>query len=327
MNIDQDSAQQVILTIRTLHQTAIDQRDQDFTSYLIDIFKSIEEETNFQLLLPLLTELLRDYVDRAALKIEFLQAQCLEIFTRLLNKWTEDQERIVIILRFLTELLVNSENVQHKFLEYGAYEKIFRFLRRVTSPSTDFIDRLLILMTEKSSFQIDPSLSAVDLFVQFVNTDIAKVLIHWIPYLLQNTDRHRIIHSIQIIVSRSLQNKMIACSHGIISAILDIIDDPYSLNILDDKILLDTIFSILEKLTRFSITADEIRQICQLFLQNTPFNKQLLRVLITAAKHDDSETNSISSYFDLQRLNSVSEQKRTVNLNDVLLISRVLFYQ
>ena len=39
-------------------------------------------------------------------------------------------------------------------------------------------------------------------------------------------------------------------------------------------------------------------------IKNTLFKKQLLRVLITAAKHDDQDTQNISSYFDLQRPNS-----------------------
>ena len=93
---------------------------------------------------------------------------------------------------------------------------------------------------------------------------------------------------------------MMACSNNIIYSLIDIL---YS-NKLEDKILLDNIFSILEKLSRFSINAKEIRHICQLFNQNTLFKKQLLRVLITAAKHDDQDTQNISSYFDLQRPNS-----------------------
>ena len=76
-------------------------------------------------------------------------------------------------------------------------------------------------------------------------------------------------------------------------------------NKLEDKILFDNIFSILEKLSRFSINTKEIRYICQLFNQNTSFKKQLLRILIIAAKHNDPDTQTISSYFDLQRPNSV----------------------
>ncbi|CAF4564597.1 unnamed protein product, partial [Rotaria magnacalcarata] len=113
--------------------------------------------------------------------------------------------------------------------------------------------------------------------------------------------QHHIIHSINIIVSRSLQNKMMACSNDIIYSLIDI----FFSNKLHDKILLDKIFSILEKLARFSINTKEIRHIYQLFNENTSCKKQLLRILITAAKHDDSDTQTISSYFDLQRSNSV----------------------
>ncbi len=50
---------------------------------------------------------------------------------------------------------------------------------------------------------------------------------------------------------------------------------------------------------------NEIRHIFHLFNQNTSVKKQLLHVLITAAKHDDPDTQTISSYFDLQRPDSV----------------------
>ncbi|CAF4138084.1 unnamed protein product, partial [Rotaria sp. Silwood2] len=109
-----------------------------------------------------------------------------------------------------------------------------------------------------------------------------------------------IIHSINIIVSRSLQNKMMACSNDIIYSLIDIL----FLNKSTDKVLLDNIFSTLEKLARFSISTEEIRHICQLFNENTLFKKQLLRILITAAKHDDPDTQTVSSYFDLHRSNS-----------------------
>jgi hypothetical protein len=50
---------------------------------------------------------------------------------------------------------------------------------------------------------------------------------------------------------------------------------------------------------------NEIRHIFHLFNQNTSVKKQLLRVLITSARNDDPDTQIISSYFDLQRPNSV----------------------
>jgi hypothetical protein len=155
-------------------------------------------------------------------------------------------------------------------------------------------------MTEKSNLQIDDTLTLVDLFVNLINPHTMIILIHSIPYLTNISDQRHIIHSINIIVSRSLQNKMIACSNDIIYSLIDIL---YS-NKLQDKILLDNIFCILEKLSRFSINTKEIRHICQLFNQDTPFKKQLLRVLITAAKNDDPDVQNISSYFDLQRPNS-----------------------
>ena len=118
-------------------------------------------------------------------------------------------------------------------------------------------------MTDKSNLQIEDSLTAVDLFVHLINPHITIVLIYWIPYLINISDQHHIIHSINIIVSRSVQNKMMACSNDIIYSLIDIL---YSKKF-EDKILLDNIFSILEKLSRFSINAKEIRHICQLFNQ------------------------------------------------------------
>ncbi|CAF3865097.1 unnamed protein product [Adineta steineri] len=303
MLIDEQNADQIITTIRTLHQTTIDQREHDLTEYLIEIFQSIEEQQqqlNLIHLFHLLTNLLRDYIDRAALKIEFLNAKCLEIIDRILINQTTNQENIISILQFIAELLVNSKNVQEVFLKFNGYEKIFRSLYYVHTPSLDFVNQLLILMTENSTLQIDQSLTAVDLYVHFINPYIAIILISWLPYLTNISHQHHIIHTINIIVSRSLQNKMMACSNNIIYSLIDILFS----NKLNDKILLDNIFSILEKLCRFSINIKEIRHICQLLNQNTSFKKQLLRVLITAAKHDDPDTHSISSYFDLQRANS-----------------------
>jgi hypothetical protein len=306
MLIDEQNIEEVIGTIRTIHQATIDQRQHDLTDYLLDFFQSIEEqeEINLANLFRVLTNLLRDYVDRAALKIEFLKGKCLETIDRLLIKQINNEENITSILQFIAELLVNSENVQQKFLEFHGYQKLFHFLQYVHSPSNDFINQLLILMTEKSTLQIDPSLTAVDLFVHFINPHIAVVLIHWIPYLTNRLAQHHIIHSINIIVSRSLQNKMMACSNEIIYSLIDIL---FSAKF-EEKILLDNIFSILEKLARFSINTKEIRHICQLFNQETNFKKRLLRVLITAAKNDDPDTQTISSYFDLQRSNSVRKR-------------------
>ncbi|CAF1147923.1 unnamed protein product [Rotaria sordida] len=302
MLIDEQNVDEIITTIRTLHQTSIDQRRYDLTEYLIEFFQLIKQDQQINLLntFHLLTNLLRDYVDRAALKIEFLKAKCLEIIYEILINETNNENNIISIIQFISELLINSENVQEKFLDFNGYEKIFHFLDHVYSPTIDFINQLLILMTEKTSLQIDNSLTPVDILVHFINPHIAVILIHWIPHIIDISHQHHIIHSINIIVSRSLQNKMMACSNNIIYSLINIL----FFNKFNDKILLDNIFSILEKLARFSINTKEIRHICQLFNENTPFKKQLLRILITAAKHDDPDTQTISSYFDLQRANS-----------------------
>lgn len=301
MLIDEQNVDQIITKIRTLHQTTINQRPYDLTEYLVEFFEFIKKQTDLSNIFHLLTNLLRDYVDRAALKIEFLKAKCFEIIYEILNNEVNNENNIISILQFICELLVNSENVQEKFLEFNGYEKIFHFLYNVHSPPVDFIHQLLILMTEKSTLQIDSLLTPVDIFVYFVNPCIAVVLINWLPYLTNVSDQHLIIHSINIIVSRSLQNKMMACSNNIIYSLIVILFS----NKLEDKILLDNIFSILEKLSRFSINTKEIRLIYKLFNEKTTFKKQLLRILITAAKHDDPDTHTISSYFDLQRSNSV----------------------
>ncbi|CAF0830697.1 unnamed protein product [Rotaria sp. Silwood1] len=303
MLIEEQNVDQIITTIRTLHQTTIDQRQCDLTEYLIEFFQFIkqqEQQTNLSNIFYLLTNLLRDYIDRAALKVEFLKAKCLETIYEILTNETNDENNIISILQFVSELLVNSENIQEQFLNFNGYEKIFHFLYHVHTPTMDFINQLLILMTEKTVLQVDDSLTPVDIFVHLINPHITVILIHWIPYLTNTSHQHHIIHSIHIIVSRSLQNKMMACSHDIIYSLIDIL---FSIK-LHDKILLDNIFSILEKLARFSISAKEICHICQLFNENTLFKKQLLRILITAAKHDDPDTQAISSYFDLQRPNS-----------------------
>ncbi|CAF4197890.1 unnamed protein product [Rotaria socialis] len=300
MLIDEQNVDQIISTIGTIHQTTIDQRPYDLTEYLTEFFQLIKQQTNLSNVFYLLTKLLRDYIDRAALKIEFLKANCLETISEILISEVDNEDNIISIFQFICELLVNSENVQEKFLHFNGYEKIFHFLYHVHSPSIEFLNQFLILMTEKTTLQIDSSLTPVDIFVHFINPRIAVILIHWIPYLTNISLQHHIIHSINIIVSRSLQNKMMACSNDIIYSLIDILFS----NKLHDKILLDKIFSILEKLARFSINTKEIRHIYQLFNENTSCKQQLLRILITAAKHDDSDTQTISSYFDLQRSNS-----------------------
>ena len=115
MLIDEEN---VVSTIRTLHQTSINQRAHDLTEYLIEVFQSIEEQQdkiNLFNLFSLFKNLLRDYDDRAALKIEFLNAKCLETIDRLLINQINNQNNITSILQFIAELLVNSENAQQNF--------------------------------------------------------------------------------------------------------------------------------------------------------------------------------------------------------------------
>jgi len=82
MVINEQNLDQIITTIRTLHQTTIDQRQYDLTDYIIEVFQTIEQK-NINIFY-LLTNLLRDYIDRPALKIEFLKAKCLETIDRIL---------------------------------------------------------------------------------------------------------------------------------------------------------------------------------------------------------------------------------------------------
>jgi len=301
--VNEEQFDEVITTIRTLHQTTIDQRQTNLTSFLLELFQTIENQTNLVKIFPFLTQLLRNYDDRAALKIEFVQSQCFETIERLA---TNSTDRLVDLLDFVAELIVNSENVHQKFLDFDGYERIFSFLNRISSPPEDFLQRLLILMTSRSTLEIDRSLTPVDLYIQLLNPRLARVLINWIPQLERRVDQQKILHAMNILVSRSVQNRMIACSQGILSTFIDLFDRDKStlLKQFDDKLVFDTIFSILEKLCRFSIRCEEIRQIFRLFVDKTPFQREFLRVLITAAKHDDPETQTISSYFDFERSNS-----------------------
>ncbi|CAF4706036.1 unnamed protein product, partial [Rotaria socialis] len=133
---------------------------------------------------------------------------------------------------------------------------------------------------------------------------ITVSLIHWIPYLIDASFQQYIISSITKIVLRSLQNKMMACSNGIILALLQILNNTdENSNKLEENVLID-IFFLLENLSRFSISPQEIRYTCQLFHRNSLFKKQLLEFLIKSAKHDDPDVQCTSSYFDLQQGNS-----------------------
>ncbi|CAF3646804.1 unnamed protein product [Adineta steineri] len=303
MLINEKNLDQIIDTIRKLHQTTIDQRLVDLTDYLTEFLQSIQvEQSN---IFRTLTQLIRNSEDRTALKIEFLKAQCLEIIYAKVNN-NENENNIIAILEFIIELLNNSENVQEKFLHFNGYEKYFKLLSYIHSPTIEFINQLIILMIEKSTLpNEDIIIFPIDSFVIFNNPHIAISLLYWIPYLNDISHQCHIISSIEKIILRSLQNKMMACSNRIIFTLLDVlkINNNENSNKLDEKILFN-IFSLLENLSRFSINAQEIRLIWQLFHQNTSLKTQLLQLLITAAKYDDPDTQSISSYFDLQRPNS-----------------------
>ncbi|CAF0892895.1 unnamed protein product [Rotaria sordida] len=300
MLIDEKNIDEIINTIRKLHQTTIDHRLVDLTEYLTEFFQSIQPQQSN--LFRMLTCLVHDYQDCAALKIEFLQAQCFETLCKILNT---DEDNIISILEFIIELLNNSESVQEKFLHFNGYQKFFNSLRYIHSPTMNFINQLIILMIKKSTLHNEELLAqTIDSFVSFINPHIAISLIHWIPYLTNVSYQQHIISSIDKIVLRSLQNKMMACSNGIILALLEILNnDDTNSNKLEEKILID-IFSLLENLSQFSINPQEIRYICQLFYQNTSFKKQLLQLLIKASKNDDLDAQPISSYFDLQQANS-----------------------
>lgn len=301
MLINENNIEQIINTIRSIHQTTVDQRLIDLTEYLTEFFQSIQQEqTN---IFSILTNLLNNYEDRAALKIEFVKANFFEIIFKILNT---NEENLISILQFILELLNNSENVQEKFLKFNGYQKFFNSLRYISSPSIDFINQFIFLMIEKSIFQNENiSTPPIDSFVIFINPHITKSLIYWIPYITDVLNQEYIISSIDKIILRSLQNKMLACSNGIILSLLEIFNSSEeNSNKLEEKILFN-IFSLLENLSQFSIDTKEIHYICQLFQQNIPYKKQLLQLLIIAAKHNDPNVQLISSYFDLQRPNSV----------------------
>lgn len=303
MLIDEKNIDQIISTIRTLHQTTIDNRLIDFTEYLNELFQSIQPEQSN--LFHILTCLLHDYQDSAALKIEFLKAQCLETIHKKLNT---NEDNTIAILEFITELLNNSENVQEKFLYFNGYEKIFNSLRYVHSPTIDFMNKLIILMIKKPTLHSNTSLTDIlDSFIIFVNPHIAVSIVHWIPYLTHVSSQNYILSSLDKILLRSSQNKMMACSNGLILAFLQILGYNDSNSIKLEESILHKIFSLLENLSRFSINSKEIRHIIQLFYQNVSLKKQLLQLLIKSAKHDDPDTQLISSYFDLQRPNSVRQ--------------------
>ncbi len=299
MLVNEKNIEQIINTIRQVHQTTVNQRLIDLTEYLTELFQSITPEQSNSF--TFLTRLLHDYDDRAALKIEFLKAECFENISRILNT---NENHLIAILEFILELVNNSENVHEKFMRFNGYEKFFHSLRYIHSPKIQFINQFIIFMIEKPMFQSGDSLiPSVDSFVSFINPHIAIPVIRWIPYLTNQTDQEYILSSIEKIFLRSLQNKMMACSNGILITLLEILP----LN--ERETIVNIILSLIEKLAQFSINSQEIQMICRLFNQNPSLKKPLLQLLIMAVKHNDSDAKAISAYFDLQRPNSVRENR------------------
>ncbi|CAF1245717.1 unnamed protein product [Adineta ricciae] len=292
MLINESNFKQIIDTIRKVHQTSIDQRLIDLTDYLTELFQSIQiEQTN---IFEVLTKLLHDYEDRAALKIEFLKGKCLESVYEKLNT---NETHLQIIFEFVIELLKDSENVQEKFLEFNGYDKYFQSLCHIHSPTNEFLNQLILLLIEKPE---DASTISFDSYLVFNNPHLARSLIEWIPYLKNSSSQQLIISSVDQIISRSLPNKMMACGNGVISSLLRILRKSKEI---DEKIL-SAVLSLLNNLARFSINPQDIRLINQLLSENIGLKKELLQLLIISAKHDDPDTQLISSYFDLQRPNS-----------------------
>ena len=297
MLVDEQNIDEIINTITKLHQTSIDHRLIDLTNYLNEFFLALQpQHSNF---IHRLTCLLHDYQNSQTLKIEFLQAKCLEIFYQLLNP--TDSNNIISILEFLIEFLNNSEYVQEQFLYFNGYEKFFQLLRYIHLPTRNFINQLILLMLET---KIDDllTLSNQSLII-FNNPHIAKAILYWIPSITNLSDQQYILSLIKKILYSSLESQLVACSNGLIYVLLDIINQINDKK-LENNILID-IFSLIENLSQCSINSNEIQYICQLFYQNKSFKYQLLRLLIIAAKDNDSNAQAILSYFDLQRSNSV----------------------
>lgn len=285
---------EIIENIREIHQTSVDQRSKNLQEYLTELFQSMSvDQSEF---FRLLRRFLADYDDRAALKMEFFKANCLEKILKLLNS---NETHLTAIFEFLLEFLNNSETIQEEFLHFNGYEKFFPYLRYIPSPTSSLLNQFFLLMIDRP-FTL--SFLPIDSFVRLINSHIAVVLIEWIPYLINSTDQEYILLSMERILLCSLQNKMLACSSGILLALLKL----FRTNRFDEKIQ-GEIFSLIEHLAQFSINAQEIRLICRLFQGNSSLKKSLLQLLIIAAKHNDPDGHVVSSYFDFQQSNSVRE--------------------
>lgn len=294
MLINATNFEDIIENIRQIHQTTMDQRSKNFQEYLNEIFQSISIEHSA--FFRILRRFLADNDDRAALKMEFFKANIFERMFKLLNF---DEIHLVPIFEFLLEFLNNSETIQEEFFRFNGYEKFFSYLRFISSPNSTFLNQFFLLMIDKP-FTL--SVLPIDSFVRLINPHIAIVLIEWIPHLIQSSDQEYILLSMEKILLCSLQNKMLACSNGILLALLNLFNE-YSY---EEKIR-EEIFSLIEHLAQFSINAPELQLICRLFRRNSSVKKHLLQLLIIAAKHSDPDGHAISSYLDFQRLNSVGK--------------------
>ena len=101
MLFNEQNIDEIIRKIRTMHQTTIDQRPYDLTEYLAEFFQFIKQQTNLSEIFHLLTNLLRDCIDRAALKIEFLKAKCLEMISEILIHEIDNEDNIISILQLM----------------------------------------------------------------------------------------------------------------------------------------------------------------------------------------------------------------------------------
>jgi len=299
MLINESNIEQIIDTIRTVHQTSIDHRSIDLNEYLIDFFQSIQCEQSY--VFTCLTRLLQTYDDRAALKIEFLKSQC---FEHLQQHFHSNEHCSISIFEYLIEFLTHSNAVQEKFLELNGYKTFFSSLRFIEKPSQTFLNQLLFLLIETPTFASqDQDVPPLDSFVFLTNPHLTQSLVEWLPYLVDQSDQEYLLTSIEKILLRSIENKMMACSNGILLSLLKIFDREQYANEFDEQIR-NKIFALLEKLVQFSIQSEEIRLICQLFTRNQTIKNSLLQLLIIAAQHNDPDVQSISAYFDLQRSNS-----------------------
>lgn len=297
MLVNEQNFDQLIETIRKVHRTTIDQRFVDLTEFLDELFRSIRSEQIF--LFRGLTKLLENYEDRAALKTEFLKAKCLETIVSLFD---EEEQNLTTLMEFLTELLNKSEIVQEKFQQTESYEKLFGFLRFIRFPSMDLINRFLYLMIDKTfSSPVDSSSLNIEPDVQLINPDLALVLIRWVPHLAELNLQSYVLSTIERVFLSSMRNKSVASSSAASLVLIEIL--AHRENFHHETLL--NVLRLVESLARFSIDRSTIRRIFQLFNDENPLKKHLLRILIVSALFPDPDRQFISSYFDFHHPDAV----------------------